>query len=127
MFHRLTAWFPPPEIAQQALIFSFETWVESPWNTSFLFFIAQSVSHTWTGLSRHIQELAMIKPTDIPLSFPPLLPIPFTILYIAPYTLVPPLHRPRKQVDKGAYATDYPEHEKEADDMRGLSTPDTKE
>ena len=81
----------------------------------------------WGGLSRHITELELVRLSEVDLLSPPLLPIPFSILYIAPHTLIKPVDRPRNRVDKAAYATDFLEHEKEADYMRGLSASDQAE
>jgi hypothetical protein len=42
-FDRLSAWFPPPELARQVLIFMLETWAERPLTSSSLFFIPRTV------------------------------------------------------------------------------------
>jgi hypothetical protein len=47
LFHQCTVWFPPPEIARQALIFTLETWVETPLTTSALFFIPRTLAGSW--------------------------------------------------------------------------------
>jgi hypothetical protein len=47
LFHQCTVWFPPPEIARQALIFTLETWVEMPLTTSALFFIPRTLAGSW--------------------------------------------------------------------------------
>lgn len=85
LFHKLSVWFPPPEIARQALSFFLNTWVEQPLTTSALFFIPRTLEGSWRGLSRYVQELKTIFPHETPLRFPPVLPIPIVVLYIAPH------------------------------------------
>jgi len=45
LFDNFSVWFPPPELARQAIIFTLETWVEKPLTTSALFFIPRTLSH----------------------------------------------------------------------------------
>jgi len=85
LFDQLSVWFPPPEIACQAIIFFLNTWVERPHTTSTLFFIPNTLEGSWHSLSQYIQELKTIFPLETPLWFPPLLPIPIVVLYIAPH------------------------------------------
>ena len=49
-FDKLTVWFPPPEIARQALSFLLENWTERPLTTSGLFFIPRTSAVMWRGI-----------------------------------------------------------------------------
>ena len=116
-FHRLTVWFPPPEIARQAITFMLESWVESPLTTSALFFVPRTVPAFWFGLSRHLVELETLAPRSFPLHNPPLLPIPIVVLYLPPHT------RRLPTKDRLGKAPPPPEarwHREQADKMRGL-------
>jgi hypothetical protein len=53
-----TVWFPPPELAHQAITFMLTAWVQRPRSTSALFFVPRIVPGFWFGLSRHVRELA---------------------------------------------------------------------
>lgn len=92
LFHTFTVWFPPPELARQCLIRVIESWVEVPRTTSALFFIPRTLSHCWTGLSRHLRLLETIYPHKQYLATPPLLPIPILVLYLPAHvpSLPPP-------------------------------------
>jgi hypothetical protein len=91
-FHNLSVWFPPPELARQAISFMLETWVEVPLTTSALFFVPRTLMAFWHGLSRHINELATIYPHRTPMRVPPILPIPIVVLYLPPHVgSLPPL------------------------------------
>jgi hypothetical protein len=85
LFDRFSVWFPPPELARQALTFTLETWCERPLTTAALFFIPRTVPAFWWGLSRHLVELATVFPHVTFLLHPPVLPIPIIVLYLAPY------------------------------------------
>jgi hypothetical protein len=118
LFDCFTVWFPPPEVARQAIIFVLESWVERPLTTSALFVIPRTLSHAWVGLSRHIIELGTWKPSDFDLAHPPLLPIPFVVLYLAPYTRVLPIDR--RGVDEPPLSQERRWHQQQATFVRGL-------
>jgi hypothetical protein len=84
-FHRLTVWFPPPEIARQVITFMLESWYDCPLTTSSLFFVPRTVPAFWWGLSRHLVELPSIYPHLTPLWYQPRLPIPIVVLYLPPH------------------------------------------
>jgi hypothetical protein len=84
-FHKLTVWFPPPEIARQIITFMLESWSECPLTTSSLFFVPRTVPTFWWGLSRHLVELPSIYPHLTPLRYQPRLPIPIVVLYLPPH------------------------------------------
>jgi hypothetical protein len=118
LFNRFTIWFPPPEIARQVIIFVLETWVERPLTTSALFIVPRTLSHAWTGLSQHLDELGTWKPQDCDLTNPPLLPIPFVVLCLNTYTRVLPLDN--RGVDSTPFPPERRWHRQQAADMRGL-------
>jgi hypothetical protein len=83
-FHQCTVWLPIPGIARQALIFALEAWVEKPLTSSSLFFIPRTLAGSWRGLSRHLDELILLKsPRLLQLINPPVLPIPVAVRYLA--------------------------------------------
>ena len=82
---RLTVWFPPPELARNALTFVLECWAERPLTTSALFFIPRVVPSQWRRLCKHFIELELVFPHKTSLRCPPALPIPFVVLYLPPH------------------------------------------
>ena len=125
LFDHLSVVFPPPEGARQCIIALLEAWVERPYTTSALLFVPRVVPGFWSGLSRHLVELLEIRPKDFPMNFPPVLPIPFIVLYLAPHTRCSP------SVDRRLVVPPYIKgarlHQRLADDVRGLSTGTTSE
>lgn len=113
--HNQTVWFPPPEIARQCLCAFMEAWVESPLDTTALFFVPRVLPAFWHNLSKNITELGSIRASE--LRPPPPLPIPVIILYIAPHTRCLP--SPRDNLD-GYQPPGYREHKREAEAVRGL-------
>ena len=121
MFDTMSIWFPPPEIARQAITFMLEAWVERPGTTSALFFVPRVIPAFWHGLSRHIQELPMIHPFAATggLRHPSRLPIPVIVLYLPPYVhVLPPPRHPRMGLP--AQTGEVRWHEEQAARMRGL-------
>jgi len=80
----LTVWCPPPEMAQQVIIFELNTWMEQPLTTSAVFIIPQILPHQWQGLSHHLQKIITFEPCTQILEWQPTLPIPFVVLYLGP-------------------------------------------
>lgn len=116
---KLTVWFPPPELARQVISAVLEAWVERPLTTSAFFFIPRVLLSQWRGLSRHIIEVAHIKPHLTPLACPPTLPIPILVLWLPRHTRVyPTLHR--MDQPPSAHLTRW--HREQAAYMRGLSS-----
>jgi hypothetical protein len=72
-----------------------EAWVESPLDTTALFFVPRVLPAFWHNLSKNITELGSIMASE--LSSPPRLPIPVIVLYIAPHTRCLP--SPRENLD----------------------------
>lgn len=113
-FDKLTVWLPPPEIARDVISFVLNCYVERP-NTSGLFFIPRILPAFWRGLSRHIVELPSINPRTADLAYPPLLPIPITVLYLPPH--VGELPR-RNKLDKAPTPHRAYWHKRQAERMR---------
>lgn len=113
---RLTVWFPPPELARQAIAFMLETWVECPLTTSALFFIPRILLSAWRGLSRHLVELDCIRPHLTNLVCPPTLPIPIIVLHLPRHTRM--YSTPRMDSSTPSYITRW--HREQATHMRGL-------
>ena len=93
LFDKLTVWFPPPELAQQAITFALEAWVEHPLTTSFIFFVPRVIPAFWQGLLQYILELPLLRPME---PWLPMLPIPIVVLYLPPHVhtiSVPHVHR----------------------------------
>jgi hypothetical protein len=55
LLDRFSVWFPPPELARQAITFLLSAWVQRPTSTSALFFIPLVILGCWFGLCHHIQ------------------------------------------------------------------------
>jgi hypothetical protein len=113
-----SVWFPPPELARQAIIFTLSMWVQRPRTTSALFFVPRVVPGFWFGLSRHIKELAHFQPRDFPLFSQPVLPIPVIVLYLAPH--VPTIPSKHSRLDRPPAARGARWHRQQAEQMRGL-------
>lgn len=114
-----TVWFPPPELARQAINFTLSTWVQRPRTTAALFFVPRVVPAFWFGLSRHIKEIALLQPRDFALVEQPALPIPIVVLYIAPH--VPQLKPPSNdRMDLSSQPRNIKWHRKQAELLRRL-------
>ena len=122
LFNHISVWFPPPELARQCLIGILEAWVERPRTTGALLFIPRTLARCWLGLSRHIRLVDTIFPAETPLQYPPVLPIPVMVLFLAP-------HVPSLPTCSGMGTSPKPKgyrwHDNEAARMRGLSSTDT--
>jgi hypothetical protein len=117
LIDRITVWFPPPEIARQAITFVLSAWVQRPATTSALFFVPRVIPGFWFGLSRHIRELDLFRPREFALDTQPVLPIPVVVLYLAPH--VPSL-RPRHRMDLPPTPKGLKWHRTEAELLRRL-------
>ena len=118
-FDTLSIWFPPPELARQVLNFFLNAWVERPLTTAGLFFVPRVVPAFWHGLSRYVVELPAIYPTEpwLPLRYPPSLPIPIVVLYIAPHLRALPVTSPSR-VGPSPSAALVRWHREQAEHMR---------
>lgn len=118
LLDRFTVWFPPPELARQAITFMLSAWVQRPTTTSALFFIPRVIPGCWFGLCRHIQELAPVSPRTFALVEQPLLPIPIIVLYLGPH--VRQLPNPMTRLDKSPPPTGLRFHKTQAEFLRRL-------
>jgi hypothetical protein len=118
LLDRFTVWFPPPELARQAITFMLSAWVQRPTTTSALFFIPRVIPGCWFGLCRHIQELAPVSPRTFALIEQPLLPIPIIVLYLGPH--VRQLPDPMTRLDKSPPPTGLRFHKTQAEFLRRL-------
>jgi hypothetical protein len=116
-FHKLTVWFPPPEIAHQVITFMLESWSECPLTTSSLFFVPRTVPAFWWGLSRHLAELPSLYPHLTPLRYQPRLPIPIVVLYLPPHERSLPT---KDRLARPPLAANTFWHRQQAALMRGL-------
>jgi len=118
LFDRFTVWFPPPEIARQAIIFTLQAWCERPLTTSAMFVVPRILPAFWRGLSKHIQEITVLYPTTFQFRVPPLLPIPVVVLYLPPHTRSLPL--PSSGVEPVAPSSGSAWHDRQAEAVRRL-------
>jgi hypothetical protein len=116
-FDNLTVWFPPPEIARQALTFTLNLWVERPHTTAALFFVPRVMEGSWRNLSRYVIEAGLVFPHLRELRFPPILPIPIVILYLPAHTCS---LGDRRSVDLPPRPPGHRWHREQAAHMRGL-------
>ena len=119
MFDYLNVWFPPPEVARQAISFMLDTYIEKPLTTSALFFIPRTISAAWRGLSRHITELETFCPRDRDMAHQPMLPIPIIVLYLAPHVRSLPVVS-NNRMEPLASPSRIRWHERQAAFVRGL-------
>ena len=82
-------------------------------------FVPYIVPEFWRSLSKYLMELPSVYPQVTTLEFPPLLPIPITVLYLPThqYSLK---YSPR--LDKPTFLPDMRWHQQQADKMCRLST-----
>ena len=118
-FHKTTVWFPPPEIARQALVFALKAWCEAPTTTAALFVVPRVVTAFWWGLSKHLVQLPSIYPLKRKMDPQPVLPIPICVLYLPPYVHC---HPPPPRLERAAAPQNVHWHRQQAALMRGLPT-----
>lgn len=116
-FHRLTVWFPPPEVARGVITFVLNCRVEFPLSTSALFFVPRILPSAWRGLNRALVELPPVLPRTADLSPPPVLPIPITVLYLPPHCRRQPT---RNKLDAAPAPWRARWHQQQANEMRRL-------
>jgi hypothetical protein len=114
----LTIWNPTPELARQALRSFLDIWVEGATITSGIFVIPRVLQRDWGYISKHIREVAVVYPCQVPVSMPFVSHVPFIVLYVPPYvrTLPPP-----DSLESLADHALYPRWvQEQADAVRGL-------
>lgn len=114
---KFSVWFPPPELARQAITFTLSAWVQQPASTAALFFVPRVIPAFWFGLCRHIKELEPVLPRQSDLAQPPVLPIPIIVLYLPPHT---PSLRTKPRLDKSAPPRGLKWHKAQAELLRRL-------
>ena len=123
LLHKFTVHYPPPELAQQTIIYLLEAWVESPEDTGALVIVPRVIPAFWHGLSRHIKEIALTTASDYSPDLPTLIPI--ITLALTPF--FPPDHRTTEGMDTRTYTPrHYRQHQSLADEMRCLPTGGTR-
>ena len=119
LFDCLTVWFPPPELAAQAISFQLEAWVERPTTTSALFFVPRVMQGRWKHLSRHIMELTPFIPWEEPW-FPTNLSVPVIVLYLPRFIRRMPAETPGEGMELPATRAEIKWHQQQAAHVRGL-------
>lgn len=116
-FHKTTVWFPPPEIARQAILFALESWCEAATTSAALFIVPRILPAFWWGLSKHLVELKSIYPHKELMRRPPVLPIPVCVLYLPPYVHRLPSH---SRLERPTPPANLHWHKRQASLMHGL-------
>jgi hypothetical protein len=118
IFGHLSIWTPSPETARQALRAFLDIWVEGATTTSAIFIIPRVMQRDWGFLSKHVHEIALVYPHDLPSSCAIRSHVPFIVLHVPPYVRSLP---PPDSLDQVAPSTMYPRrHQQQADYVRGL-------
>jgi hypothetical protein len=89
---KLSIWNPIPEIANQAICNFLDFWVERACTTQGIFIILRILQQEWGYLAKHILEIGVYYPHDLPAEYGVTSLIPFCVLFVAPYvrSLPPP-------------------------------------
>ena len=116
-FHRTTVWAPPPELGRQVITFLLNMWIKQPYSTSALIILPRTCAASYRSLSRYIQHVGTIYPSKTLLEYPPTLPIPIEVFYIATHTATLPSPTSSQIL---SHSNPY-WHRQEAEAMRRLS------
>jgi hypothetical protein len=115
---QVSIWTPAPELARQALRFFLDSWVEAPWTTAGIFMIPRILQRDWAFISKHVREVAVVYPHDLPQNLRYASLIPLVLLYFPLYVRALPGDR----LDQPADRTMYEQwHAQQAEFVRGLS------
>jgi hypothetical protein len=118
IFGQLSIWTPSPETARQALRTFLDIWVEGATTTSAIFVIPRVMQRDWGFLSKHVQELALVYPHELPPSCAIVSHVPFIVLHVPPY--VRSLPTP-DSLGEPPHPTVFPRwHQQQANYVRGL-------
>jgi hypothetical protein len=118
---QLSIWTPAPaELAQQALCFLLNSWVESPMQTSDIFMIPCILQRDWAFISKHVCEVTVLYPPHkLPVSLCYGSLIPLILLYILMYVRSLPI---LDRFDSPSTNDIYKHwHQQQAEHVRGLS------
>jgi hypothetical protein len=66
MGNQISIWNPSPELAHQAITSFLDLWVERSATTSALFLVPRILQRDWGFLSKHVIELGVFDPRDLP-------------------------------------------------------------
>ena len=119
ILHQITIWTPSPEVARQAVDCFLTYWVESPYDTAAIFLIPRVLQRDWHFMSKHVQEVGVYHPPDLPsyASYSSL--IPFCLLFCPFFTSRLPTP---KGMDSSSNSNRFPEwYREQADALRRLS------
>jgi hypothetical protein len=118
VYNQVSLWTPAPELARQALRFFLDSWVEAPWTTAGIFLIPRILQRDWAFLSKHVHEVVVLYPHELPTHLRYDSPIPLVLLYFPFYIRALPLDR----LDPPADSTFYEQwHQQQTELVRGLS------
>ena len=118
IFGQLSIWTPSPETARQALRSFLDIWVEGATTTSAIFVIPRVMQRDWGFLSKHVHEISLVYPQDLPDSCSFVSHVPFVVLHVPPYVRSLP---PPESLDVTTGPTFFPRwHQEQADYVRGL-------
>jgi hypothetical protein len=116
IFHMLTFWTLPPEVAAQLLYLFLQLYVECPLTTSFLILVPRVLQKRWSRISRHVLELGVFPRDSIPIAQQSVLTIPLVLLFVPMHTRT--LTAPR--LDAPAPSALRLQHRQHATQMRGM-------
>jgi hypothetical protein len=115
---QLSFWTPSPELARQAICTFLDAWVEDPLITAGIFVIPRVMQRDWGYLSKHILEVTVLYPRELPYALQYDSQIPLVVLYIPRYVRTLPM---LDRVDQSADHTFYGQwHRQQADNVHGL-------
>jgi hypothetical protein len=118
---QLLIWYPIPEIANQAICHFLDFWVERAGTTQAIFIIPRILQREWGYLAKHVLEIGVFYPHDLPTEYGVNSLIPFCVLFIAPYVrCLPPLDRVEPFTATPRHAL---WHQAQADEVRRLRMP----
>ena len=118
IFGHLSVWTPSPETARQALRAFLDIWVEGATVTSAIFVIPRVMQRDWGYLSKHVHEIALVYPHELPPTCAIVSHVPFIVLHVRPHVRSLP---PPDSLDAIASPAVYPRrHQQQADYVRGL-------
>jgi hypothetical protein len=83
--NQTSIWTPSPEVAHQAITSFLDLWVERSATTSAVFLIPRILQRDWGFLSKHVVELGVFDPRDLPWGCRFHSLIPFCLLYVPRY------------------------------------------
>jgi hypothetical protein len=83
--NHVTIWNPAPELTHQALTTFLDLWVEKSSTTAAIFMIPRILQRDWGFLSKHVIELGVFDPRDLPWGCRSHSLIPFCLLFVPYY------------------------------------------